>query len=843
MKHVTIHLFLTSSLLSGRYMSFLIDRMSGQEGVFFPEEENLVASLILKKQTDKGLKIEKEIHETGLRILNSPDIEKEIPPLQNKISVPASLNDLSWNPEGEEPDVLMSEDSGMEIDESSDTDPYFCLPIDPDINIKEEEVSVGKGQDGSMPVEYEVKQFDDFLKKLDPEGEHEAWMKRWKELVGFQKNGLWGLEYCNDNKENFLAGFRELFPENYEDLKIFFEKGQNGYKWLNDVAPLALNALKYSKIRYDEQQWEKEKQRYNELKAQAPVNHTSSSLEKIHKYLHNWGRQLEKEKQEALDKALFKLVRVITKFSAVLLEYSALELTSKTAGKIGKFTFKIFKNIWEFWDIKNSMAIREKWFYHLQSHLVFNIHSEDPRSEQDDSILDEKISQAQIKDDLKNFLNFLKNCNEIEDVREHFNQMGISVELPLSIQDFKDSFGNPRFQRQIIQSYYQSIGQRAIMNEKKLSKLLLNKEQEHNRRVERSLIFIFDQIDHCESMSFPEIQAHFDHLHIHLDAIEIEGLGCPPTTSLEWEECIQNEEFCNALAEQWIDFQETTALLAMQMLRQALLSKLGVETQFLSFRRNECYIGIVSAMAQLVLCVPQAHLYTFSFILELIFKDFTKIGIPGIGIVHVFSPLYPGVHFRVEGIFMLLCEHFFAIKYKPNEYSIKSYRKTIYKQMIEFTKNAYWIHSQLQKALLWLNIRLIENCILRLENKPLAEDERFIQMNDRYEELSLDFRQRIKELEKDLQDLRIKDAKLIINSGMKHPESHDPIQEIVDGLKEADLDYFPLHVLEFFEDNAGIKLTNEKKEHLKKDFEKVFYTNEHDFVRTFDSNRFAYLRA
>jgi hypothetical protein len=350
-------------------------------------------------------------------------------------------------------------------------------------------------------------------------------------------------------------------------------------------------------------------------------------------------------------------------------------------------------------------------------------------------------------------------------------------------------------------------------------------------------------------LSFVEIQAYFAKRHIDINSISIpdaDDLPVPPTNELEWEECAQNDEFIRALAEKWIDFQEGTAQMLMQAVRQAVLSKHQVEHKFLLFHAVEIGVGLFSTALQLSLCSPQVKLSTLSSVIEILITDIAKWGFPGLGAFYLGSPLYPGMKFKIEALFMQIAKHFFAIAYKPNEYSLEGYQLTLKLRWTKLVMLYYTLHFILQKAALWINIRLVDNCIKGLDSNSISKDKRYDDLTEQYDLFSIVYKKEVQDLENKLWELQVKDANLIINPQSQKTSANfgpsDPIKDIADSLIDADIDYFPPLVIEFIENQVNFKLSNANKAELEDHLKDFFAKSEDKFLSSYFSNRFDYLK-
>ena len=119
-------------------------------------------------------------------------------------------------------------------------------------------------------------------------------------------------------------------------------------------------------------------------------------------------------------------------------------------------------------------------------------------------------------------------------------------------------------------------------------------------------------------------------------------------------------------------------------------------------------------------------------------------------------------------------------------------------------------------------------------------------MLKQHKEYCLNCRQRIQDLEKCINELRIKDVKLMMKPQTKSSQSDatdlDPIQDVVEALRNADVDYFSPQVIDFFEEHLGFELTNSNKDQLEEHLEKFFSKREEKFIQSHAYNRIKFLR-
>lgn len=662
------------------------------------------------------------------------------------------------------------------------------------------------------------------------------------------------IKYINANKENILQGILLVSPEQYDDAKSWLNDADKKYKLTDSLASLIIQVYHHCFV-HDVQkklaQHQQQYQKFVEAKKKESSFSNNEQLKVMEKIMDQLHQRLEDERQETSNKVIEKVADFSTRASSIPFEKIG-QLPEKTASKISKCTFGIFKNIWAIWDVLNTRSIQDEWLSNLKPFVV-NIYSgKEPTVEERKLIEERQSAQQQLYKDSEAFLASLANCKTIDEMKAQCKKLKIPLNLS-PMAEPSEILSNPRFKREILESYFYYTGRRqAFRDPGTIKSFLLAKEIEQNKKVDRALVLMAKEIQECRDLSWPEIQAHFAKIGVDLKEIKLSkknqsvGLPVPPETEAEWGTCTQSDIFCRALAEIWVREQETIAILLMQGLRQALLRKHEVERKFLNFRGIHHGVGLLFNAIQLALCTPYAKLFAVSSIIEYFFTDLSKLGIPSAGVVYVCYPFYPEITFKIEAISMLLAKRFFAVQYKPKEYSFESYKLTVQNHIFECALTAHSLLFLTKQALLWLNMRLIEHCILGIKTNSFYEDKRYIQMKEELEQKRVDCQTRIQNLKNILEDFKIEDAKLIVQPQMQNVAFNqakvNPFKDLADALQKGDVDYFPPYVVEFIESHTRVKLTNAQKENFQKDLETFFTESESSFIKAYDSNRFAYLR-
>lgn len=729
------------------------------------------------------------------------------------------------------------------------------LPIDAEINEDDEDIELENDEQTAARIE-ELKQslekshtqailVSDKIDKLwrdfkGLERRCEDWKSNLNGYGNLQGNILATLEYFNVNHDNFLDALnKQLSPEQFSMVEAHLENTDATFKWANCIAPLVFNVVKFcisNQIQKDLDKLHKRLQKWKvkgeETKFQQPPS-LFKKIDCIQQAILQLSRELEKEQKSTLSKGRSKLGKLASRLTTFPITYW-FEVSCQKANKICRSTFNVYWRSINFFNTKSAYIEQKRWMYRLQSRIVVNINCPNP------------WSQTQLYREVEQFLKSLDRCKSIDQVKKKLREVKITIPIPSDFEDWCNLYQNQHVRRSLVQDYYYAVGKRPIMNGDHIQSILERRQAEKINKIDESLAFIQSNIDKCQNLTFAQITTHFKNLHIdfnQLKSVKNIPLQLIPKTKDEWDQCIKDPEFCKSLAKEWVDHQETIGQLAMQALRYALLSKNIMEREFLFFRGIEYLISIVSSILQLIVHLSLAKLWVITSVIELLMIDFAKLGFPGAGLVNVFHPLYPDISFKLDSIVMLFAEYYFAIERKPNAYSLEGYKLMIQIRWFGLVAIVHYLISLFQQALIWLNMRLIENTILRLEKKSLEENSSYIQITKTYEQRRLNYKQHIKKLEDCLNELELKDAKLNIQPNETLHKEFDPITNPVKAIKDANVNCFSTEVLKFFEENFGFKLNEENKNDLEEYLEDFFSANEREFIQAYQTNHQIYLKA
>jgi|GEM_PF-5053840 len=685
---------------------------------------------------------------------------------------------------------------------------------------------------------------------------YNKWINQWKAYSNLRTEILVYFEYMEANKSNFLALAKGC--NDYAKIEEYVDGALNIYAFFEYASCLALEIIRYAKATYIEYAVARTHRKHihfmNQTSSSDQTELSSQKNKKVCKKIRQMTSQVAKYKREAVNKGGYKFANLLTRMFPIVLQDS-LGIRTKIINKIGKSTISFFKAGSSALALWNNIKEQNEWIASLKPPAVDCIFSMKASTQSERKVIDKQgVVYENAAKGLKNFLTNLQNYTKIEDVSREFKKIGISVPLPGDIKTFQKMFESPRFQRQIIQGYYASIGQQVLINQPFLASLFVKRKNEHQARVDQALAldFISQEIRQCQGLQWSEIETRFAALHIRigsLDIVDRDDLPCPPKNLVEWGQCVQSEEFCRLLTERWVEFQEATGQLAAQSLREALLSKHRIERKLYFCRAMECSVKMFAGIAHLLVSLSQAPLHLLSFILENVFIDLAKSGIPYLRSLYLFYPIYPEMNFKLENAFFMIFQHFFAIKYKPNAYSLEGYKLFGHMRLLESQIFCYRLCLFFARVFLSLSLN---RSVFSNRAQNTCKSLYLSGTVDKYEQAILDCRGRINQLvDKELK-LSIKDVDFLFSSkgslGESKQEDSTPIEIIVEALYQANVDYFPTDVKHFFEENFGINLKNEGKEEAKKYKEKLkkyidtcLSKGGSSFIEGFASHRFSYL--
>lgn len=739
--------------------------------------------------------------------------------------------------------------------------------------------------------------------------EYHKWSEKFKQVGSLFNSFLAVCEYLSNNKESisFLMSQCSLKKEGV------IENLDGHYKWINCIAPLSLYLIRYFLALNVEEKFGNLSKTSESSDCTATGEYSSEYSGSVNDTLETvkdrFQIKLDRDKREILNKATLGLASLATKTLSSTLTFIQL-LPKKGAEKVSKYAHSVFTNLWALSKFNTLSNLQHEWDFllHPRTFLIA------PKNREP---IDEQENLAK---EFYDFLETLKSCGKISKVHALFRKHNFGFPPPKTQEDLSSKLGNEYYTFDLAQSFFCHAGKRIATDSDEINKLLKkNKETfEIKAKSHSTFSIIKDQVDRKQKardvdLSQEEAENFFSKLHItspytflarksdrssfsdpaipaenkfnsletndedlwglrklfskgpegELDmssgGIAVSHPTSPPSSSI-WEEAVQDEDYRNLISREWVAHQENTAQLIVQGLRQALLSKNKVENKFLLFEAVKNSFKILCSALQFYLFFPVFSTSTFNSILEVFFKDFSKVG--SFKLFNIGSHLYPKLKLKIDSIFLLIAKHFFAVNYKPHEYSLDGYRLEGQRRMIRFVLLIYSLLFLSQEGLLWVNFKVFDLFSQRLERRSLSEDSRYIELNQEREKVNKYWHDYKKKTDEQIKSLKFQDLNLIFQTppppatsnkkttdqiveggttGDTIVEGNTTIDTIVDALRDADVRFFPKATIVFFETHLGFHLTEESKGSLKKYLENFFTKEEGDFIGSFSSSRFNYL--
>ncbi|WP_068469119.1 hypothetical protein [Candidatus Protochlamydia phocaeensis] len=620
-----------------------------------------------------------------------------------------------------------------------------------------------------------------------------------EELMGFLKEVISSdtCDHISDNIDNI-----------YDPLKVF-----------KPLGAAALNAVKYVAL----QQARKE---LDHIQKGIQKQSKHYKLKNIQRRLERLSNRIKEEQQEAINDSTEQGAKVIGNhfIAAQLAKYAGLSQNKVLKGcKIAADVGKEIKDIRKIWQ---GYKYQGEWQYHLAPRLRIN--------EGLDLTAKEKI-----KNELEAFLLSLNNAQTIEDVKKILEDIRIDLDVPSDIEEWKEWLQHDRMQDYLLRSYQYRKGIVYFANQDDIQALLIKRQQFTSKILifnqEKIELFAAQSVD----LSFEEIQRWLAQEHIHLK--EIEGA---PQTKDEWIQRIQQEDFIVVLAKQRAAYQETVARLAEQGLRAGLLKKISLERKLLTFRGIESILNIALACIRIAFYLPGLGGDLEKYLINLLVD---KLPIPGLGLVTI---LCCDRDLTLDNLFMMAIHHCVGYYYKPNEYSLEGYKINAKMQYSRLMAQLYLCVNLLKRMLLWIRIRIVENFILRRQNRSIETDSQYQDLKQRLNQYNLEYRAKMMQWEAQIEKLKLADLQLLLQpnpvkiiASNGEEEDFEPLKNLVAALDSSDFDCFPQDILDTFKEHAGLDLTEENKSKTEASLKSLFLKAELSLSKSYLANRIAFLKS
>ena len=289
---------------------------------------------------------------------------------------------------------------------------------------------------------------------------------------------------------------------------------------------------------------------------------------------------------------------------------------------------------------------------------------------------------------------------------------------------------------------------------KKRQKVFLQNVKKSEPKIELLLV-------DCQDKKFEQINSLLKKHGIFLERLK------PSVQSIEqWNEKILDSAFKLDLCRQWVDGQETKAILVRNKTQQLLKDKIQQERPLL-------WIYFFQYSASLALKILDISTYlpvleetlqkfpTFSYAIEFINKELINDSRPVAKLVHFIQPDTKWLHGQLA---ISAIGYFFARQYKPHSYSPKAYQLEF---NIRFTFAIFALKHLVysnQRLYLWFQSQIVYKYCIKNLNKALEKQNQFTEISREVEENRRRWKTKVMNLENEIQKLQLLDFQTARNS-------------------------------------------------------------------------------
>lgn len=446
--------------------------------------------------------------------------------------------------------------------------------------------------------------------------------------------------------------------------------------------------------------------------------------------------------------------------------------------------------------------------------------------------------QDRLQIEALHFISDLEHCESLAQVNTLLKKHNISIKLPTLFPEWQDHIQKQTVKDELIQSYYHNVGKHPFMNTEDLQTLLEKRKDQFNEKVDRATDLFLQHFENCKDMeSLEEIIQYFAGINGCLDRLED-----PPKNKADWDQKAATVDFQKALATEWVKHQEALAQQAELTLRQMLKSKISQAQPFIMLDGVENAAQIGWSLTQLWLSFKNPLVSTTLSALDSTIKNLSEV-LPFIGFATLF---YPEWKFKCIPIIFAILRHCIGKYYKPNEYTFEGYKLALEIRWMRLILLTQSMTAWVRQMVLWINIRLIENCVLKFKDAPFEEDARVLRIKEKLTRSHENCNHQINSLKDRLNTLRSMDNMINLfpdadKSVVK--EGAGPEEILAESLLKGDFEYFPESTCSFIGKQLGVELTNNNKDKIVKSLKELFLQNDDDFVESFTINRAAHIKA
>ncbi len=611
--------------------------------------------------------------------------------------------------------------------------------------------------------------------------------KKDKKLLGDILFRLEFFKISQDNQINFSAYF---FSETYQTVFVPYLKiGERAVSWVSPLIHIGYNVLTILKL--------------NQYKKDLSLLET-----RLQNSLENEGREKIASQIFHIHTALSNYYRMITwqsKVEKISFEIMALILEKifffSLAQKLAKSCGYGVKNIRELYRLFNVSIIQREWLNRLQPPCSQSVNA---KSQQPNEKLRKGVTQ---------FLNSLQNCASLSKLNSQLILYGIPIEPPSTLALWNMCIQEKDFQKQLVQLYYNALGQQAIPPKDWFIKY---GNEMQGEKIQHACDKIKELIKSIDKEKKSPLQQYICNRNKKEDSHKF------------------SEIEIRQLATDWVLCQEKLAQTSLEIFQKALVAKIQIEQECLPLYAMEKIVGLASTALYLCLFFPATIIGAGSkAFLRMCLLDIGKISIGNICILPLF---FPEMNVKIDNIFMSVVKKYYMVRMKPNQYSMEGYKTDFRLRMFPLSKYIRQISYLASDTALRIYIIVIDNGLLG-QNIQCNEDDRIKNLQHYYENKRSDCVQKFESCKNKLIAFAIKDVQ---DRMTEYTEDQSFSTALVSCLQNADFDYFDPFVIRFFQENGGITLSNhnDSRSNVRNQLESLFCSSGDSFVRIYEESRF-----
>lgn len=638
------------------------------------------------------------------------------------------------------------------------------------------------------------------------------------------------LKILRNNQQNFLPFLRLIISQDeYELVELAIQNGDEHVKFIQPLFPVIQCAWEVNELHRLTNKLKLLSKRHKDI---------LKNKDEGKRLVDDFDKELGDRLKESMKKGGFKLTQLITyRLIPIAIVSLVNNWDNKVIVKVLKLFFRLLKKGLKIYEFGDNHALQRKWKEDLQPQFKVKIgFTEDfqafitkkkEKTSEELQITEELIEEYQTEAKQKAYeeqpdmldlleqkrqeqeIKFAESCALFDQLNQDyadidFNNFIVALKQHAFISD--DLFNFPRTRDEW---------------DKKIAEPLF--KQKFCINDERSALF--DQLNQEYADSeYEEFLAELNnHAFISNDTLNF------PRTKAQWNQKMLEPGFKEDLCIHLIERQMTIAKLIQQGMQCALSAKIDVENRFLIFNFIKNLAEVITTIVQIIMLIPKGALYLAKLGLE---KIDEQLPIPGIELCFM---LNPDVDLTYLGISWMLVTHAFGYYNKPNEYSLNGYSIDLQTKWTHVRYNFTYFLMTLLKWSFQITDKLIEICLHNKKN-PHTEVPKYEKLTEKLRLNRECYNKQLKELEKQLDLLKLKDIKLVLNPKQTAKEvdgrERDSLQIMIDELKSAELSMFPQDVIDFFQERANISLLDSEDD-IEDDMRDIFIASEKSFFKNY----------